>query len=237
MRNKSPSGLSTPSFSSPPTQILSALYPGYDDDSTNEGYNEASVRSRTISARLGRALKKSSSSLWNFFAQKSGRLSETKSEKKKEVQYTTATYPLFPSQNFGSLGTMSGCWMSSEIETRMVLAEHEHECNSEGGVQSGSAFQFRHMPRPQWVNDDNEEGCLDHEKGNRQMLMRMKSMIVGSSCQGRAEQEWSDPEWRGVDNKSGGTTLALARALCLDLLLCVWLRISERLNYCQESRR
>jgi len=137
-----------PSSSSPPTQILSALYPGYDDDSTNEGYNEASVRSRTISARLGRALKKSSSSLWNCFARKSGRLSEiseTKSEK-KEVRYTTATPPLFPSRSFGSLGTMSGCWMSGEIETRMALAERERECNSEGGVQSGSAFRFRHTP-------------------------------------------------------------------------------------------
>ena len=126
-----------PSSSSPPTQILSALYPGYDNNSTNEGYNEASVQSRTISARLGRALKKSSSSLWNCFAQKSGQLSEiseTKLEKKKEVQYTTATPPLFPSQSFRSLGMMSGCWMSGEIETRMALAEYERECNSEGGV-------------------------------------------------------------------------------------------------------
>ena len=135
-----------PSSSSPPTQILSALYPGYNGDSTNEGYNEASVRSRTISARLGRALKKSLSSLWNCFARKSGRLSEiseTKLEKKEEVRYTTATPPLFPSRSFGSLGTMSGCWMSGEIETRMALAEREHECNS---VQSGSAFRFRHTP-------------------------------------------------------------------------------------------
>ena len=51
--------------------------------------------------------------------------------------------------------------------------------------------------------------------------------------------EWSGiaPEWKGVDNKSGGTTLASAHALCLDLLLHVWLRISEELNCCQESRR
>jgi len=100
--------------------------------------------------------------------------------------------------------------MSGEIETRMALAKRERECNSEGGIQSGSAFQFHHMPQPRWVNDDDEEGCLDREKGNRQTLIRMKSMIVGSSCQGRAEREWSDPEWsgitlewKGVDNKSG----------------------------------
>jgi len=139
---------------------------------------------------------------------------------------------------------MSGCWMSSEIEMRMALAERERECNSKGDVQSGSAFQFRYMPRPRWVNDDDEEGCLDHEKGNRQTLMRMKSMIVRSSCQGRVERERSDPEWsritpewKGVDNKSGGTTLALARALCLNLLSHMWLRISGGLNCCQESWR
>ena len=58
------------------------------------------------------------------------------------------------------------------------------------------------------------------------------------------EQERSDPEWsgitlewKGVDNKSGRTTLALAYALCLDLLLCVWLHISEGQNCCQECRR
>ena len=59
-----------------------------------------------------------------------------------------------------------------------------------------------------------------------------------------AEQEQSDPEWNGitlewkwVDNTSRGMTLALARVLCLDLLLCVWLHISEGLNCCQEFRR
>ena len=62
------------------------------------------------------------------------------------MRYTTAIPSLFPSQNFGSLGTMSGCWMSSEIEMRMALAERERECNSKGDVQSGSAFQFRYMP-------------------------------------------------------------------------------------------
>jgi len=53
-------------------------------------------------------------------------------------------------------------------------------------------------------------------------------VIVG--CQGHVEQEQSDPEWsgitlkwKGVDNKSGGTTLASAHVLCLDLLLYVWL--------------
>jgi len=59
----------------------------------------------------------------------------------------------------------------------------------------------------------------------------------------RAEQEWSGPEWSGItlewmgfDNKIG-TTLASARALCLDLLLRVWLRISGGLNCCQELQR
>jgi len=63
-------------------------------------------------------------------------------------------------------------------------------------------------------------------------------------CQGRAERERSDPdwgrvtpEWKRVDNKSGGTTLASARALCLDRLSRMWLRISGGLNCCQESRR
>jgi len=51
--------------------------------------------------------------------------------------------------------------------------------------------------------------------------------------------EWSGItlEWKGVDNKSGGTTLASARALCLDLLSCMWLHISGRWNCCQECRR
>jgi len=39
-------------------------------------------------------------------------------------------------------------------------------------------------------------------------------------------------EWKRVDNKGGGTTLASARALCLDLLSRVWLRISGGLNCC-----
>ena len=62
-------------------------------------------------------------------------------------------------------------------------------------------------------------------------------------CQGCVEREWSDlewsrvtPEWKRFDNKMG-TTLALARVLCLDLLSHVWLRISGGLNCCQESRR
>jgi len=44
-------------------------------------------------------------------------------------------------------------------------------------------------------------------------------------------------EWKGFDNKSEGTTLASACVLCLDLLSCVWLRISGGLNCCQESQR
>jgi len=45
------------------------------------------------------------------------------------------------------------------------------------------------------------------------------------SVKDRAEQKRSGPEWsgitlewKGIDNKSGGTTLALACVLCLDLL-------------------
>jgi len=45
------------------------------------------------------------------------------------------------------------------------------------------------------------------------------------------------PEWKRIDNKSEGTILASACALCLDLLSRVWLRISGGLNCCQESRR
>jgi len=45
------------------------------------------------------------------------------------------------------------------------------------------------------------------------------------------------PEWKRVDNKSGGTTLASACVLCLDLLSRVWLRISGGRNCCQECRR
>ena len=58
--------------------------------------------------------------------------------------------------------------------------------------------------------------------------------------------EWSGSEWAGVewnysriegfDNKIG-TTLASAHALCLDLLLRVWLCISGELNCCQEFQR
>jgi len=57
-------------------------------------------------------------------------------------------------------------------------------------------------------------------------------------------REQSDPkwsgitlEWKGVDNKSRGTTLASAHALCLDLLLSVWLHILGEWNCCQEFRR
>ena len=66
-------------------------------------------------------------------------------------------------------------------------------------------------------------------------------MLVRRFCQGCAERERSDlewsevtPEWKGFDNKSGGTTLASACALCLDLLSHMWLRISGGLNCCQE---
>jgi len=42
---------------------------------------------------------------------------------------------------------------------------------------------------------------------------------------------------RDLTTKNGGTILASARALCLDRLSRVWLRISGGLNCCQESRR
>jgi len=68
-------------------------------------------------------------------------------------------------------------------------------------------------------------------------------MLVRRFCQGHAEQEWSDPEWsgitpewKGVDNKMG-TTLVLACALYLDLLLHVQLHILGGLNCCQEFRK
>jgi len=50
--------------------------------------------------------------------------------------------------------------------------------------------------------------------------------------------EWSGitPEWIGFDNKME-ITLALAHALCLDLLSCMWLRISGVQNCCQEIRK
>ena len=51
--------------------------------------------------------------------------------------------------------------------------------------------------------------------------------------------EWSrvTPEWKEVNNKSRGTTLASARALYLDLLLHVWLCILGGRNCRQEFRR
>ena len=56
-------------------------------------------------------------------------------------------------------------------------------------------------------------------------------------CQGHVEWKRSDPEWKRVNNKSRGTTLALALALCLDLLSHIWLCISGGQNCCQEIRR
>ena len=58
----------------------------------------------------------------------------------------------------------------------------------------------------------------------------------------RAGAEWPRVErnYSGVEGswqQSEGTTLASARALCLDLLLHVWLRISGEQNCCQEIRR
>ena len=63
-------------------------------------------------------------------------------------------------------------------------------------------------------------------------------------CQEHVEWEQSDleqskitPEWKEVNNKSGGTTLASALALCLNLLSHVWLYISGERNCCQKIRR
>ena len=57
-------------------------------------------------------------------------------------------------------------------------------------------------------------------------------------CQGLCGAEWTEVKWNysGVDNKSGGTTMVSAHALCLDLLLYVWLYISGGQNCCQEYR-
>ena len=82
-------------------------------------------------------------------------------------------------------------------------------------------------------------------------LHQYKACLAGKShvqpfpheCQGRAEQERSDPEWSRVtlewkrfDNKMG-TTLVSAHALCLNLLSRVWLHISRGWNCYQELRR
>jgi len=74
--------------------------------------------------------------------------------------------------------------------------------------------------------------------------MQMVVQKDHAECQGHAEQEQNDPEWsvntpewKGVDNKNGRTTLASAHVLCLDLLSCVWLHISGGLNCCQEFWR
>jgi len=51
----------------------------------------------------------------------------------------------------------------------------------------------------------------------------------------RVELNYSGVE--GSWQQSRGTTLALAYVLCFDLLLHVWLHISEGQNCCQEIRR
>ena len=75
-------------------------------------------------------------------------------------------------------------------------------------------------------------------------VFRIARSQLQDCYQGRAERKQSDPEWsgitlewKGVDNKSRGTTLASAHALCLDLLSRVWLHISGGRNCCQECRR
>jgi len=63
-------------------------------------------------------------------------------------------------------------------------------------------------------------------------------LITSTECN---RTEWAGVGWNysrieGIDNKVG-TTLASARALCLDLLSRVWLCISGGLNCCQELQR
>ena len=65
------------------------------------------------------------------------------------------------------------------------------------------------------------------------LVYSLYSVLVSRTCGAGAEY----PEWKRVDNKSKETTLALARALCLDLLSCVWLCILGGRNCCQEFRR
>ena len=67
-------------------------------------------------------------------------------------------------------------------------------------------------------------------------IVKAQVCIVSSTEQSGPELSGITPEWMGFDNKVG-TTLALARVLCLNLLLHVWLRISGGLNCCQEFRR
>jgi len=88
--------------------------------------------------------------------------------------------------------------------------------------------------------NSNEYECYESPK--KELTFRAFEHLI--YCQGHAEREWSDPEWsgitlewKGVDNKSGGTTLASACVLCLDLLSHVWLRISGGLNCCQKFWR
>ena len=63
---------------------------------------------------------------------------------------------------------------------------------------------------------------------------------LSGTCGAGAERpgmERSYSRMEGSWQQNGRTTLASARALCLDLLSHVWLRISGGLNCCQESRR
>jgi len=66
-----------------------------------------------------------------------------------------------------------------------------------------------------------------------EFMERMRTAIVRDVRSGSGVT----PEWKRVDNEGEGTTLASARALCLDRLSRVWLHISGGLNCCQESRR
>jgi len=67
------------------------------------------------------------------------------------------------------------------------------------------------------------------------MVICVKDVWSGSGMTwSGAKLLWSGRE---LTTKVGGTTLASAHALCLDLLSYVWLHISEGRNCCQEYRR
>jgi len=91
--------------------ILSALDLGfdYDDDNEFDEYN----RSKTISAQLGRALRKSSSSLCSFLGRKGRQLSEVSETKEVFNQHPHSCFALHRYQM-----TMTGIWV---IKRAMVV--------------------------------------------------------------------------------------------------------------------
>ena len=72
------------------------------------------------------------------------------------------------------------------------------------------------------------------------ILCLPQNLLLSRTC--RVGAEWPRVEWKysrveGSWQQSEGTTLVSACALCLDLLLHVWLHISGEQNCCQEIRR